>query len=102
MRQHCPLPTEQRALHVQCARFCSSSSPGNVFRPGPVPEELHLCRSTALWPRPAAGNAGLCLLDVQEDVRVILLHPKDDLHQEGTMGSIRRPELAGVPGGQHC
>ena len=102
MRQQFPLPIEQRVLRLQHAPFCSASSPGSDFRRGPVPEELHLCHSTALWPPPAAGNAGLCLLDAQEGVRAILLHPKHHLNQEGTVGSVCQPELAAAPGGQHC
>ena len=46
-------------------------------------------------------NNCLCLLDAHEVVQVALLHPKNHLNQEGSLGGISDLELAGAAGGQH-
>lgn len=64
-----------------------------------VPEELHLCHSTALRPHDATGNTDLCLLDAQEGA---LLHSKHQLSGKGSLEGIGQTELAEAGWGQHC
>lgn len=48
-----------------------------------------------------AGKAVCGLLQAQEGVQVIYLHPKHDLNGEGALGGTGQAVLAGAAGAQH-